>query len=155
MRKFGTARPSGWAIGSNVLGKVCFSSRTLTERTTHKPQSTPYILGGWDPETSKIHADLSDEIDQAFANVDMNLKHAGGKGWSQVYRINMYLLDLHNEEGLVAVVRNMKKWMPDHQPIMTCVGVKELFETMRIEIEVVAHDEEGAKLALAAAGSAS
>jgi enamine deaminase RidA (YjgF/YER057c/UK114 family) len=31
--------------------------------------------------------------------------------------------------------------MPDHKPVLTCVGVKELaLEGMRIEIEAFAHD---------------
>ncbi|KIJ48719.1 hypothetical protein M422DRAFT_162319 [Sphaerobolus stellatus SS14] len=105
--------------------------------------------GGWDPATSKIHADLSDEFDQAFANVDLALKHAGGKGWCQVYRVNMYVVDI-NEEAFVTSVRNLRKWMPDHQPILTFIGVKQLgLEGMRVEVEVVAHDEEGAKVAAA------
>ena len=49
-----------------------------------------------------------------------------------------------------ALVRNLKKWMPDHQPILTCIGVKSLgLEGMRVEVEVVAHDEEGARAAAA------
>ena len=43
--------------------------------------------------------------------------------------------------------------MPDHQPIWTCVGVPRLVEDdMKVEIEVVAHDEEGAKTAKEARG---
>lgn len=43
------------------------------------------------------------------------------------------------------MVRNFKKWMPDHQPLWTCVGVSRLgLDDMRVEIEVVAHDPEGA-----------
>jgi enamine deaminase RidA (YjgF/YER057c/UK114 family) len=110
-------------------------------------------IGGWDPITSKIHADLSDEIDQAFANVDLTLKHAGGKGWCQVFRVNLYLVDI-NEKAVVASVGNLRKWMPDHQPILTCIGVKQLgLEGMRIEIEAVAHDEEGARVAAAKAST--
>jgi enamine deaminase RidA (YjgF/YER057c/UK114 family) len=46
------------------------------------------------------------------------------------------------------MVRNFKKWMPDHQPIWTTVGVTRLGEDdMRVEIEVVALDEEGARRA--------
>ena len=43
------------------------------------------------------------------------------------------------------MVRNFRKWMPNHQPIWTTVGVTRLGEDdMRVEIEVVAHDPEGA-----------
>jgi enamine deaminase RidA (YjgF/YER057c/UK114 family) len=96
--------------------------------------------GGWDPQTFVIHREINAQIDQAFANVDLNLKHAGGKGWEQVFRVNSYHVPI-NDEALQAMVRNFKKWMPNHQPIWTCVGVSRLGEDdMRVEIEVVAHD---------------
>ncbi|KAK3721081.1 hypothetical protein LTR37_003371 [Vermiconidia calcicola] len=98
--------------------------------------------GGWNPETKVIHREINAQIDQAFANVDLTLKDAGGKGWSQVFRVNSYHIPL-NDEALEAMVRNFKKWMPDHQPIWTCVGVTRLgMDDMRVEIEVVAHDAE-------------
>lgn len=89
--------------------------------------------------------DLYEEIDQAFKNVDYNLKDAGGKGWSQVFRVNSYHTDMAHET-LMHMVGNMKKWMPDHQPVWTVVGVTKLaLEGMRVEIEVSAYDEEGAE----------
>ncbi|KAJ5722664.1 hypothetical protein N7488_000699, partial [Penicillium malachiteum] len=100
--------------------------------------------GGWDPKTGVFHREINAQIDQAFANVDLNLKDAGGKGWEQVFRVNSYHVPINNE-GLDAMVRNFKRWMPNHQPIWTCVGVTRLGEDdMRVEIEVVAHDPEGA-----------
>ncbi|KAE9370852.1 endoribonuclease L-psp family protein [Stipitochalara longipes BDJ] len=105
--------------------------------------------GGWDPTTHKISPDFDEEIDQAFANVDLNLRDAGGKGWSQVFRVNIYVTDL-NDHKLAASVRNFKKWMPDHQPLFTFVGVSKLgLPEMNVEVEVSAHDEEGAKAAAA------
>ncbi|KAJ5512807.1 hypothetical protein N7463_002359 [Penicillium fimorum] len=95
---------------------------------------------GWDPQTFVIHREINAQIYQAFVNVDLNLKHAGGKGWEQVFRVNSYHVPI-NDEALEAMVRNFKKWMPNHQPIWTCVGVTRLGEDdMRVEIEVVAHD---------------
>ncbi|KAH6713723.1 L-PSP endoribonuclease family protein [Leptodontidium sp. MPI-SDFR-AT-0119] len=99
--------------------------------------------GGWDPKTGVFYKEINAQIDQAFANVDLNLKDAGGKGWSQVFRVNSYHVPI-NDEALAAMVRNFKKHMPDHQPIWTCVGVTRLGEDdMRVEIEVSAHDPEG------------
>lgn len=98
------------------------------------------IKGGWDPETGEFHKEINAQIDQAFANVDLALKTAGGKGWAQVYRVNSYHVPINNE-ALEAMVRNFRKWMPDHEPLWTCVGVTRLGEDdMRVEIEVVAHD---------------
>ncbi|CAP61887.1 uncharacterized protein PODANS_5_2120 [Podospora anserina S mat+] len=100
--------------------------------------------GGWNPETSEVHKSLSDEFDQAFKNVDLALRTAGGKGWCQVYKIRVYLTII-DDEAVEALVRNLRTWMPDHQPIMTAIGVNKLgLEGMRIEVEAVAHDPEGA-----------
>lgn len=97
--------------------------------------------GGWDPQTGVSPPDLNTQIDQAFANVDLCLRDAGGKGWSQVYRINSYHVGI-NDEALAALKRNFEKWMPNHYPIITAIGVAKLaFEDMLVEIEVVAIDE--------------
>ncbi|KAH7041936.1 Endoribonuclease L-PSP/chorismate mutase-like protein [Macrophomina phaseolina] len=99
--------------------------------------------GGWDPNTFEFNTEINAQIDQAFENVDRNLKDAGGKGWSQVFRVNSYHVPINNE-ALQAMVRNFKKWMPNHKPLWTCVGVTRLGEDdMRVEIEVVALDEPG------------
>ncbi|EHK40220.1 uncharacterized protein TrAtP1_006280 [Trichoderma atroviride] len=103
--------------------------------------------GGWHPTTGEFKSDINEQIDQAFANVELTLKDAGGKGWSQVYRVNSYHLPL-DDAALGAMVRNFKTYMPNHQPIWTCIGVQRLGEDpMRVEIEVVAHDPEGAQAA--------
>ncbi|PYH94551.1 L-PSP endoribonuclease family protein [Aspergillus ellipticus CBS 707.79] len=95
--------------------------------------------GGWDPQTGVFHKEINAQIDQAFANVELNLQNAGGQGWEQVFRVNSYHVPINNE-ALEAMVRNFKKYMPNHQPIWTCVGVTRLGEDdMRVEIEVVAH----------------
>ncbi|KAE8339612.1 hypothetical protein BDV24DRAFT_152588 [Aspergillus arachidicola] len=96
--------------------------------------------GGWNPATGEIHREVNAQIDQAFANVDMNLRHAGGKGWEQVFRVNSYHTPL-DDEALEAMVRNLKRYVPNHEPIWTVLGVSHLAEEdMRVEIEVVAHD---------------
>ncbi|PYH98456.1 L-PSP endoribonuclease family protein [Aspergillus ellipticus CBS 707.79] len=95
--------------------------------------------GGWDRETGKIYREINKRIDQAFANVEHNIQNAGGKGWSQVFRVNSYHVPINNE-ALDAMVRNFRTYMPEHEPIWTCIGVPRLGEDdMRVEIEVVAH----------------
>jgi enamine deaminase RidA (YjgF/YER057c/UK114 family) len=45
-----------------------------------------------------------------------------------------------NDKGLLRK-SELKKCMPDHNPIWTCVGVTKLAKNeMKVEIEVVAHD---------------
>lgn len=91
-----------------------------------------------------MHADLLAEIDQAFANVELALNDAGVKdGWKSVFRFNSYHVGFEGNQGEVLgkMVENMKKYMPDHAPIWTCVGVTALgLPEMRVEIEVVAFD---------------
>jgi enamine deaminase RidA (YjgF/YER057c/UK114 family) len=71
------------------------------------------------------------------------LKHAGGQGFSQVYRIVTYSTDMANTFPLL--VKNLNKWMPNHKAVWTQIGVKNLgAPTMHIEIEVDAYDPEGA-----------
>ncbi|KAL0937447.1 endoribonuclease L-PSP [Colletotrichum truncatum] len=100
--------------------------------------------GGWDQKTGEVPSDLSEEIDQAFANVDMTLRDAGGEGWSQVFRIRLYALDeAWTPEGMGRMIENLKKWAPNHAPILTGVGVTKLGQPgMRIEVEVSAYDPE-------------
>lgn len=87
-----------------------------------------------------VYKDIGSQVSQAFENVDVNLKNAGGKGWEQVFRVTSYHIPL-NDEALDLMVTNFKRWMPDHQPLWTCVGVSRLgSDDMRVEIEVVAHD---------------
>ncbi|KAK1973166.1 hypothetical protein LZ30DRAFT_744275 [Colletotrichum cereale] len=88
-----------------------------------------------------------EEIDQVFTNIDLALKEAGGQGWSQVYRIRLYALDdAMTPEALGRMIENVKKWAPNHSPILTGVGVTKLGQPgMRVEVEVAAYDPEGAK----------
>jgi enamine deaminase RidA (YjgF/YER057c/UK114 family) len=61
----------------------------------------------------------------------------------QVFKIRVYTTDI-NERAVEALVRNLKKWCPEHRPILTAVGVRQLgLEGMRVEVEVEAHDPEG------------
>jgi enamine deaminase RidA (YjgF/YER057c/UK114 family) len=108
-------------------------------------------LGGWKfPEEGPVSLvdtfpkNIKEEIDQAFVNVDAALKAAGGKGWSQVFRVNSYHIGLTDEIACM-MAENFKKWMPDHQPLWTMIGIAKLgADGMNVEIEVSAHDPEGA-----------
>ncbi|KAK6954028.1 hypothetical protein Daesc_003990 [Daldinia eschscholtzii] len=99
--------------------------------------------GGWDRGKLAIKENLQEEIDQAFDNIEHALKHAGGKGWSQVYRVVTYATDIKSTHD--RIVENFRKFMPDHHPVWTEIGVKQLgVEEMHIEIEIQAYDPEGA-----------
>lgn len=105
--------------------------------------------GGWNGKVSDVSLDtfipenVFDEIDQAFENCDYNLKHAGGKGWSQVYRIVTYSTDIPTQSE--RIVYNIRKWMPDYPPVWTQLAVSGLgSDKMRFEIDVEAYDPEGA-----------
>lgn len=105
------------------------------------------IIGGWDPSSpsAEISKDIKAEIDQAFANVEHCLKHAGGKGWAQVFRVNSYHTDI-TPESTAHMTECLRRWLPNHKPIWTMVGVARLaFDAMHVEIEVSAFDPDGAK----------
>ncbi|EJT50577.1 hypothetical protein A1Q2_03952 [Trichosporon asahii var. asahii CBS 8904] len=97
--------------------------------------------GGWDPQPpNAISEDVEAQIEQAFKNVELALKSAGGKGWSQVFRVRSYHLTL-DDAAMDLMIANFRKWMPDHCPVWTCVEVTRLgIPGMKAEIEVVAHD---------------
>ncbi|KAL6690880.1 putative translation initiation inhibitor [Trichoderma pleuroticola] len=103
-------------------------------------------IGGWDPNSQDvvISANIKEEIDQAFRNVDLMLKHAGSKGISQAIQIKSYHTNL-GDEAIGYMTENLKKWIPNHKPIWTAIGVTKLgLVGMRVEIEAVAHDPQEA-----------
>lgn len=105
--------------------------------------STPWTdaigPGGWDRTTEEIPKEMEKQILQAFENVEHTLKEAGGKGWGQVYKIRAYFAPLDMAE-VGPFIEILRKFCPNHQPLLTAVGVEKLaFENMRLEIEVSAH----------------
>lgn len=86
-----------------------------------------------------IPDDIDDEISQAFENVDLALRSAGGTGWSQVFRVNSYHANF-TPEILNKMGQQFRKWMPEHKPIWVALPVERLgVPEMRIEIQVVAY----------------
>jgi enamine deaminase RidA (YjgF/YER057c/UK114 family) len=157
-------RCRSWSLSSG-LHLLC--SIQLNPTTVYRSFDTDES-GGWVRETGEFFKEINAQIDQAFENCQVALETAGGKGWSQVcclhcstarittshrnvsdtctdgqvYRVNSYHVPINNE-AMEAMVRNSKKWMPDHEPLWTCVGVPRLGEDdMRVEIEVWAHVSE-------------
>lgn len=99
------------------------------------------LSGGWDTQTGKISEKYEEELDQAFDNLDVALKDAGGKGLEQVYKVNMYLTIEMTEEVFGQTAAVLKKRFPNHRPLLTVVGVTTLaFPEMHVEIEVSAYD---------------
>jgi enamine deaminase RidA (YjgF/YER057c/UK114 family) len=93
--------------------------------------------GGWDPEGKLDAADLAGQVKLAFDNVDRVLRTAGLRGWEDVYSVRSYHLEL--EGAFPLMVEELKRRLPNHRPIWTCVGVPALaLKEMRVEIEVEA-----------------
>ena len=69
--------------GQDRLPRLSFYEidETLLSRGLPRLQRTR----GWDPETGVFLNEINAQIDQAFANVDLNLATAGGTGWQQVF----------------------------------------------------------------------
>ena len=103
------------------------------------PSNTP--LGGWDTVTGDLPAGTpaTAQIEQAFKNIDVALRDAGGKGWSQVFRVVSYHIPI-DDEALGKMRSEFDKWMPGHRPIWTAVEVPKLgLDSMKVEIEVTAN----------------
>jgi enamine deaminase RidA (YjgF/YER057c/UK114 family) len=59
-----------------------------------------------------------------------------------VYKVRIYI-SKNDESGFLDaighVIRNLKHWCPNHEPLLTGVEVSGLYNNMRIEIEAEAH----------------
>lgn len=106
--------------------------------------------GGWDPSTGHIarcdtQTEIEAQVEQAFSNVDMVLKSAGMEGgWSNVYLVRAYMVDVRDPTLHGATVASLKKWCPNHRPVLTTVGVAELaLEGVRIQVAVEAYERSG------------
>ncbi|KAH6912723.1 endoribonuclease L-psp family protein [Coprinopsis sp. MPI-PUGE-AT-0042] len=98
--------------------------------------------GGWDPVTGQIHPTATMQVLQAFINVELALKTAESKGWSQVIKVTIRITDELGKEWRKPISENLKKWMPDHQPVLSIYRVSQLvIPGTMIEIDVVAYDE--------------
>ncbi|OJJ43899.1 hypothetical protein ASPZODRAFT_154389 [Penicilliopsis zonata CBS 506.65] len=105
-------------------------------------------------DSMEISENLEEEISQAFDNINGVILHAleqanhptsssGKSGWDRVFKVRTYHTNLDQEEiheqTIQAMVAQVKKWCPDHQPIWTMVGVSSLpFPGQNVEIEVEA-----------------
>ncbi|TKA71184.1 hypothetical protein B0A55_09509 [Friedmanniomyces simplex] len=100
--------------------------------------------GGLDPSSMDISSDVDAQITQAFANVDLTLRTAGVEGGlKQVFSVKSYHVGAIDEAVIDSMKKNMQKWMAEHRPIWTMVGVTALaIPAMKVEIDVVAIDEQ-------------
>ncbi len=95
--------------------------------------------GGWNDDW-EFPESLTDEITQAFRNIERTLAVAGA-GWEHVTHVSSYHvgLDGHQEEVNQAMTERFRHYMPDHAPVWTCLGVAALGDPkMRVEIRVIA-----------------
>ena len=92
--------------------------------------------GGWD-DNWEFPESLTDEIVQAFRNVERTLATAGA-GWKHVVHVNSYHMGFPEEVNRV-MAEQFRHYMPDHAPIWTALGVAALGDpNMRVEIRVIA-----------------
>ncbi|KAI9151330.1 putative L-PSP endoribonuclease family protein [Paramyrothecium foliicola] len=123
---------------ANGLRRICLTPKLSGSETA----SFALVKTDFTLETL-VQGNLEAEIDQAFKNCEYNLKHAGGEGWSQVYRVVTYSTDIYSQHE--RIVYNLKKWMPNHQVVWTELGVNQLgSDKMHFEIDVEAYDPDGA-----------
>nr|POE56454.1 hypothetical protein CFP56_33426 [Quercus suber] len=95
--------------------------------------------GGWDRSTSKVLSDAEEEMNRAFDNLNHTLIHAGGKGIASVFKLVIYYAP-YSDEWLKITVENLKRWFPNHRPVLTAIGIEKLaLPGMRVEIDAWAH----------------
>ena len=95
--------------------------------------------GGWNDDW-EFPESITDEIAQAFRNVERTLAVAGAR-WEYVIHVNSYHvgLDGDQEEINQAMAERFRHYMPGHAPVWTCLGVAALGDPkMRGEIRVTA-----------------
>lgn len=88
-------------------------------------------------ESLKAPASVSDEIELAFKNTEIALKHAGvSKGWAGVYQLTTYY-PRDPEPGFDDVFMEIKnKHLGANTPVWTGVTVHSLYEGLRLEMTV-------------------
>ena len=92
--------------------------------------------GGWN-DNWEFPESLTDEIAQAFRNVERTLASAGA-AWEHVIEVNSYHVGFPEEVNQTMTER-FRHYMPDHAPIWTALGVAALGDPkMRVEIRVTA-----------------
>jgi len=102
-------------------------------------------VDGWDSETFKVPEEVDAQIAQAFYNVQPALATAGVQGgWSSVFSVESYHVGGpgDQEEVFKAMKKNFNKWMPNHKPRWTLLGVARLgLAEVKVEIDVVAWEK--------------
>src|ERR1041385_2486120 len=119
----GWARPRGYSNGVVASGRLVFVSGQI----------------GWDANCQFQSSDFIGQARQALQNVLDILAECGGKP-EHVMRLTWYIVDrdeyLRSAEGLGKAYR---KWMGNHSPAMTALGVAGLIEAQaKVETEATA-----------------
>lgn len=93
--------------------------------------------GGWNNEF-EIPSAIDDEIKAAFRNIELVLSKAGAS-WDHVIHVNTYHVGGFPPIVNDTIVMLYRRYMPNHAPIWTQVGVDSLgLLAMRFEIRVTA-----------------
>ncbi|KAF2155456.1 endoribonuclease L-PSP [Myriangium duriaei CBS 260.36] len=89
---------------------------------------------GYDYTTGQISADVVEQADQCFKNIESALEEAGA-AMGDIVRVK-YLLPVREDFQKCWPV--LRKWLGDVRPAATMMVVQLLEEAMKIEIEVTA-----------------
>lgn len=97
--------------------------------------------GGWTDGDRTFPEDPTEEIEQAFRNIAKVLAMAGAT-FDDVADVHSYHVGLPGNQDFVndTMAAMFKKYMPNHAPTWTDVGVTALgHPDMRVEVRVVAY----------------
>ena len=93
--------------------------------------------GGWN-DNLEIPSEVDEEISVAFRNIERILAEAGAS-WGHVVHVNTYHVGGFPPIVNDTIVMLYRRYMPNHAPIWTQLGVESLgLPAMRFEIRVTA-----------------
>jgi enamine deaminase RidA (YjgF/YER057c/UK114 family) len=93
----------------------------------------------FDQEAAQAFQNVNDLIVQTLKDARSSVSIEQDRGWDYVVKIRAFIVGLSSirEQAREQMVRNIKKWCPNHQPLFTMVGVESLpFPEHHVEIEV-------------------
>ncbi|KAL7920018.1 Endoribonuclease L-PSP/chorismate mutase-like protein [Trichoderma austrokoningii] len=89
---------------------------------------------GYNYDTGKISADVSEQTEQTMANIEKALREAGSSV-AEVVRVR-YILP--NRDDFSSIKPVLRKWFGHVRPAATMVQAELMLDEMKIEIEVTA-----------------
>lgn len=94
---------------------------------------------GYDYTNGRISADVAEQADQCFANIEQALIEAGSQ-FQDIVRVTYILPDRNDFEACWPI---LKKWLDEVRPAATMFEARLINDEIKIEIQVTARKKAG------------